>query len=249
MIETPYEIRELSGCAVAPTLRIYARVGSTNTLALTMSEEIRGNAAFLADEQTAGRGQYERTWVAPPRSGVLLSLLLRPPVTMRRPVVLTAWIAVAVRDVVAAVVGERVRLKWPNDVYVGGRKIAGILVESVARAGDPVFVVGVGLNVTQSREDFDGAGLANATSLNAEGASATTHEFAERLIRAADALCPVGAELEARWAEAFGLLATEVEAVGGDGRYRGRLTEMSFEMIRVGGEGLRPESVRSLSPA
>jgi BirA family biotin operon repressor/biotin-[acetyl-CoA-carboxylase] ligase len=101
----------------------------------------------VADHQTAGRGRQGRTWEAPPRSSLLLSVLLRPPATVRD--LCTMAVAVAATDAIAQVAGLTTKLKWPNDLVWPGdgserdRKLAGVLAES---DGDAV-VVGIGINV------------------------------------------------------------------------------------------------------
>lgn len=107
-------------------------------------------AAFLADMQTAGRGRGGHTWHSPPGENIYLSVVIRP----TRPACAIAAITLAIGLAVARVVERLVRsaamvaLKWPNDVFLDGRKIAGILVEGQLR-GDQVvsLVAGIGLNV------------------------------------------------------------------------------------------------------
>jgi BirA family biotin operon repressor/biotin-[acetyl-CoA-carboxylase] ligase len=94
---------------------------------------------LYADHQTAGRGRLDRAWDAPPRSNLLVSLLF----TSGDPVVLMRRVAIAAVDAVAATAGVTAELKWPNDVLVDGRKLAGLLAQRTAGA----TVIGVGLNV------------------------------------------------------------------------------------------------------
>jgi BirA family transcriptional regulator, biotin operon repressor / biotin---[acetyl-CoA-carboxylase] ligase len=106
-------------------------------------------AAFVSDCQTAGRGRGGHAWHSPARENVYLSLVLRLGLdpTALAPLPLVAGIAVA-RVVDIALAGDRARIKWPNDVYVDEKKIAGVLAETTTRAGEPpVAIVGVGLNV------------------------------------------------------------------------------------------------------
>jgi BirA family biotin operon repressor/biotin-[acetyl-CoA-carboxylase] ligase len=101
----------------------------------------------LAGEQTAGRGRHGREWMSP-RGGLYLSVLLDRPHRMdpTRPGPLALLGGVAVARALCGL-GLDARLKWPNDVRVRGRKIAGLLVDSVMRSGAPVYVLGVGVNV------------------------------------------------------------------------------------------------------
>ena len=124
------------------------RVGSTmdevaRLAALGASE----GTAVLAEAQTAGRGRAGRAWLAPPGSAILLSVLLRPPLPSSRLGALPLVIGVAVAEALEATAGVRPRLKWPNDVLLGERKIAGILVMTRTGGDDPFAVVGIGLNV------------------------------------------------------------------------------------------------------
>lgn len=119
---------------------------------------------FLADEQLAGRGRQGRSWVAPPGSSLLFSLVLRRGL---QPIHLTALCSVAVAEAVGASTSLLARIKWPNDVMIRDRKVCGILTEVVAgvrRRG--AAIVGVGLNVNL---DPAASGLpTTATSLSEE---------------------------------------------------------------------------------
>jgi BirA family biotin operon repressor/biotin-[acetyl-CoA-carboxylase] ligase len=99
-----------------------------------------------ADEQTAGRGRFGRRWVAPAGANVMFTLLLRPDARVLQQLSMAAALAVA--DGVRAAAGVEPAFKWPNDVQVGGRKLAGILIEAEFTGAEPQFaLVGVGLNV------------------------------------------------------------------------------------------------------
>src|SRR5262245_26870605 len=124
---------------------VYRRLDSTNSRAALLGEAGSEGLAVLADEQTAGRGQHGRSWQAPPRSGVLLSVLLYPPEALARPAVLTAWAAVSVCETVRRLTGWQPRIKWPNDVLLHGKKVCGILIEQSQLAGRLAAVVGIGL--------------------------------------------------------------------------------------------------------
>ena len=150
-------------------VRIYDCLDSTNTLALSFGDDpSRHGLVILARAQTAGRGQYGRTWQAPPESSVLMSVLLFPPPPLRRPALLTAWAAVSVCETILKLTNLQARIKWPNDVLIQGKKVCGILIEqrTTGHADFPLAtVVGIGLNVTQSADMFEQAGLPDAASL------------------------------------------------------------------------------------
>jgi BirA family biotin operon repressor/biotin-[acetyl-CoA-carboxylase] ligase len=106
-------------------------------------------ACAVCDEQTAGRGRLGRTWVVPPRTGILVSTLLRPPPERPAPELsLVGGLATALT--VEDALGLASQIKWPNDVMVDRKKVAGVLAE----AHDGAVVLGVGLNVNQTREEL-----------------------------------------------------------------------------------------------
>lgn len=123
----------------------------------------------VAEHQTSGRGRLDRAWVTPPRAALTFSVLLAPDkVPTRRWPWLPLLVGIAVSEAVRRVTGVETGLKWPNDVLVGDQKLAGILVERVERDhGDAVAVVGVGINVSTTREELP---VPNATSLALQGA-------------------------------------------------------------------------------
>lgn len=116
----------------------------------------------VADHQTAGRGRRGRPWLDEPGAGLLASILLRPSLPVARWPLYGFVTAVAVAEALRAAAGLDARLKWPNDVLVHGRKIAGVLLET---RGEPVLVIGVGVNVSQQEFPPDLAGLATSVAL------------------------------------------------------------------------------------
>ena len=106
-------------------------------------------AVVATDEQTAGRGRLGRLWDAPIGKAILASVLLRPPASRRLPE-LSLVAGVAVADAVESALGLSAQIKWPNDVLVNRRKVAGVLAE---KRGDAV-VLGIGVNVNQTRDEL-----------------------------------------------------------------------------------------------
>jgi BirA family transcriptional regulator, biotin operon repressor / biotin---[acetyl-CoA-carboxylase] ligase len=138
----------------------FAELDSTNRHLLDAARAGASDGLVaVADVQTAGRGRLDRTWQAPSGSSLLVSALVRTPGDAG-PVVMAA--AVALAGAVDRVAGVPARLKWPNDLVVGDRKLAGLLAE---RDGD-ALVVGAGCNVNWERFPEDLAG--SATSCNLE---------------------------------------------------------------------------------
>ena len=120
-----------------------AETGSTNADLLALARGGAGAGQVLwAGHQTAGRGRLGRTWEAPPGSSLLASILL--PVE-DVPFLVMARVALAAADACSRLSGLEVRLKWPNDLLVGDRKLAGLLAET--EAGSPTVVVGIGCNL------------------------------------------------------------------------------------------------------
>jgi BirA family biotin operon repressor/biotin-[acetyl-CoA-carboxylase] ligase len=120
-----------------------------STQLLLLGSDLPEGAIAVTDHQTGGRGRLGRTWDDAPATAVLVSVLLRPPRERRAPELsLVAALAVAVA--VEEATGLSTQIKWPNDVMLDRRKVAGILAEM----RDGVVVVGIGVNVNQSREQL-----------------------------------------------------------------------------------------------
>lgn len=152
--------------ALAPTpdltLELLPEAASTNQLA---AERARAGAPdgllVVADHQVAGRGRLDRSWQTPPGSAVTFSLLLRPDV----PAPAWPWLPLLTGHTVAkalTALGYDAAVKWPNDVLLDGRKVAGILVERVDTDAGPAAVVGIGINVGLAAEELP---VETATSL------------------------------------------------------------------------------------
>lgn len=153
------EQSRLAGTRFA-TVRIHDELPSTNT---ALVEEARSGApeglVLVADHQTAGRGRLGRTWSAEPGTALLVSVLLRPPLPIDEiPLVLMAA-GLAACDGVEAAAGFRPRLKWPNDLVVGDRKLAGLLSEA-AGGREPAVILGLGVNVSAGAYPAELAGEA-----------------------------------------------------------------------------------------
>ncbi|MEA3374977.1 MAG: biotin--[acetyl-CoA-carboxylase] ligase [Chloroflexota bacterium] len=155
------------------------RVGSTNDVAKELAS--RGapeGVVVVAEEQTAGRGRMDRRWVAPARSSLLCSILLRPQLSPRQANQLTMLCSMAAAAAIERVAGLPVLIKWPNDLVVRTtegeerperwRKVAGILTETGVVGGDLEFtVVGIGINVNVTRNELPHL-APDATSLRVE---------------------------------------------------------------------------------
>ncbi len=172
---------ELGTKVVGRRVAVWNRVESTNDLAAKAAiSQANDGLVILAEEQTKGRGRRGRSWASPPGSSILMSVLLFPSPVLDDLGWLTALGAVAVAEVVAELVGVEARIKWPNDVRVEGKKLAGILVE---RGQGTVLGIGVNVNV----EDFPADLLDSATSLQRlSGRPFDRSEVARSLIQRLD---------------------------------------------------------------
>jgi BirA family biotin operon repressor/biotin-[acetyl-CoA-carboxylase] ligase len=164
----PLRARELQRVLVVPgglwtEVRVVAETGSTNADVAALA---RGGAAegvvLVAEIQSAGRGRLGRTWSAPARSSIVVSVLLRPEVPTARLGWLPLLAGVALADAVGKVAVVDAALKWPNDLLVRSAtepdsdygKCAGLLAEAVHGPGVPAVVLGIGLNVSQRLDEL-----------------------------------------------------------------------------------------------
>lgn len=133
----------------APALVRLGRVDSTQTVAFALAADgAADRTVVVAQAQTAGRGRRGRLWLDEPGASLLTSIILRPRLEPARLPTLSLAAGVAVVEALERVTGLKPRLKWPNDVLVDGRKLAGILLES--RIGpSPLVVLGIGVNLAQ----------------------------------------------------------------------------------------------------
>jgi BirA family biotin operon repressor/biotin-[acetyl-CoA-carboxylase] ligase len=141
-------------------------VPSTNDVARQLAEAGQPEGTVVcAEEQTAGRGRMERTWVAPPYSSILMSIIVRPSVSLKHLGRLGMAFGLGLADAVQNETGLIALLKWPNDLMINGKKCAGMLSEA-AFLGERVehIVLGIGLNVNLNAASLTGA-LVQATSI------------------------------------------------------------------------------------
>lgn len=162
---------------------------STNDIA--WEAEARGAAegfVVFAERQTAGRGQYGRHWESAPYQGLWFSVLLRPPITLNESPRLTSLLAGVAAATIIEETGCAASIKPPNDIYVAGRKIAGVLVEGrTANDGSYIAVAGMGVNVNQTLEDFPAELRVTAGSLRmATGRQIQRGHLAVALLRKLD---------------------------------------------------------------
>jgi BirA family biotin operon repressor/biotin-[acetyl-CoA-carboxylase] ligase len=165
----PLDAEALTGLAPDLVVEILETATSTNAVAAERAREGVGEVrVVVAEHQTAGRGRLDRSWETPPRSALTFSLLLRPSVAATD----WPWLPLLTGYTVAKVLraqGYDATVKWPNDVLVDDRKVAGILVERVETESGPAAIVGVGLNVDLTADELP---VPTATSLAIASGSA-----------------------------------------------------------------------------
>ncbi len=148
-------------------LEVRAEVGSTNAEAAALAAAGAPHGTLVvAERQTAGRGRLGRTWDSPPGVGVWASWVLRPPLPATEAPRLGLLASVAAAEAIRGWTGAAALLKWPNDIEVAGRKVAGILAElSTEGSGIRHVVLGIGINVNQAETDFPPPLAGRATSV------------------------------------------------------------------------------------
>lgn len=146
----------------------YASVTSTNDVARELAESGAGEGTtVVAEEQTAGRGRFGRSWLSPRSEGLYHSLILRPDIPPSDAPVLTLVAAVALAELVRERYHPAVDIKWPNDVLIRERKFAGILAEAeMVHNALSYVIIGIGINLNQT--SFPPEVAAQATSIKLE---------------------------------------------------------------------------------
>jgi BirA family biotin operon repressor/biotin-[acetyl-CoA-carboxylase] ligase len=134
---------------------VLQQTGSTNDAILEVARDSKEGLVLFAEQQTAGRGQRGNRWESPARKGLCFSILLRPKIDIHESTGLTAWAAGAVANTIRKEFSLAPTIKLPNDVHIDRRKVAGVLVEMRAQdKAQHLAIVGVGINVNQSWQDF-----------------------------------------------------------------------------------------------
>ncbi len=231
----PDEIRRTLRTAwLGHTLWSYSETGSTNDIALARAAEgAPEGAVVLAEAQRRGRGRFHRKWFSPPGANILASVILRPELHPSLVSQLVIAAAVAVAETLRSLHGLDAHIKWPNDVCVCGRKIAGVLAELSAEAEQINHVViGIGLNVNMAPSQLPKAVRSTASSVQIELGHAISRldvlgellvhleRWYERWRR--DGFAPV----KARWAELSSSLGRRVEVVSGKAKITGLVADL-----------------------
>ena len=170
-------------------IKWFDELESTNDELLRHVGDYDNLSVVAAVNQTAGRGQRGNRWLSAPGDNLTFSLLLKPvALPVREAMAISCWASLAVRDALQGV-GVSAVIKWPNDLYVGNRKITGMLVENGLEGPDIAWsVVGIGINLNQT--EFPGE-LMNATSVRRlTGRTVDPASFLETICRGLEGLLP-----------------------------------------------------------
>jgi BirA family biotin operon repressor/biotin-[acetyl-CoA-carboxylase] ligase len=236
-------------------------VDSTNLEAWRLVDRGDGpdGAMVIAEAQTAGRGRGENSWHSPPGAGLWFSVILRLDLPGERMALLTQMVGLQISLALEKLLGFRTLVKWPNDLHLDGRKVAGILTEARSQANKAtVAVVGIGLNVNQEPGEFPGELSELATSLRQH--AGWPLDRAKILDASLDGLaesrdCLAGSSLEKQdeqLAERSAILQRRVRIVGHGGEVTGEVVEQSLTGgLKLRTEGGKPvtyggESIHSL---
>ncbi len=186
---------------------VYDQTDSTNDRAAHLGREgVAGGVAIFAEKQSAGRGRFGRRWDSGSHLGLWFSILLRPALPLALWPRITTCAAVSIAAAIERQVPLQTRIKWPNDVQIRGRKVAGILMETgLDTSRVPFAVLGIGLNANQQPEQFPEELRTKATSLSQE---------AGHLVDRAALAVAIFEELQARWdllASGFDVILSEAQ--------------------------------------
>ncbi|MBQ7886715.1 MAG: biotin--[Clostridia bacterium] len=152
-----------AGCEIV----CFEEIDSTNKYARKIAREnAKHGTLVIADKQTAGRGRRGRGWISPEGEGIFMSLIVRPDAPPAQAAKLSLTLALAVAGAIERETGLDARIKWPNDIVIGGRKVCGLLLEMDATAEKVESIVaGVGINVHQTAFDEEIARTASSLDL------------------------------------------------------------------------------------
>ena len=176
-------LRSLATQTLGRRMEVHAQLDSTNNRAKRLAAQGAPHGTLIcADSQTAGRGRFGRTFFSPEHSGVYVSYILRPRLPAERAVMITSMAAVAVARAIEALADVDVKIKWVNDLYIGGRKVCGILCEASMdfESGQLEYVVlGIGVNVARMDFPEDLAGIATSVGNECDRAVSRSRLIAE----------------------------------------------------------------------
>jgi BirA family biotin operon repressor/biotin-[acetyl-CoA-carboxylase] ligase len=211
-------------------IRVFEETTSTNDVIEKLARDgVKEGVVVFAESQTRGRGRLGRKWMSPAKQGLWFSVLLRPDLRPQETTRLNVASATALRRAIESQTGLKPEIKWPNDILIQGKKVAGILTELSGELDHVKYVVlGIGVDVNLSQGDFPAELRKLATSLKAElGKPVSRPELAVVILRELDldyARITSGqfAAVADEWEEHGTTIGQEVTIRTGDRRIRGR---------------------------
>lgn len=210
----------------------FEEVDSTNDVARSSARQAGADGLVIfAESQRRGRGRQGRRWISPTGRNLLLSTLLCEAVDTLSPEAVTIAAGLAVAEAVEQETHLSAELKWPNDVLVGGAKVAGILVERRVEHGTAAMVIGLGVNVAAA-PPADLVDQPVTCLASAAGAAVDRTELARAILRRLDAWIEriaAGelAELHDAWVEHCGMLHERITAISAGREYVGRVVDVN----------------------
>jgi BirA family biotin operon repressor/biotin-[acetyl-CoA-carboxylase] ligase len=211
-------------------IRVFQETTSTNDIVEKLARDgVKEGVVVFAESQTKGRGRLGRKWISPAHKGLWFSILLRPSLRPQEATQLTVASATALRRAIQNETGLKPEIKWPNDILIGGKKVAGILTELSAEV-DRVkhIILGIGVDVNLDANEFPADLRKMATSLKIEtGETVSRAELATAILRELDfdyaRICsgkfPAVAD---EWEENCATIGRNVTVQIGDRKIRGR---------------------------
>jgi BirA family biotin operon repressor/biotin-[acetyl-CoA-carboxylase] ligase len=216
-------------------IRVFEQTTSTNDIAARLAQDgVKEGVVIFAESQSKGRGRLGRSWISPPRKGLWFSILLRPNMRPQAATQLTVAAATALARAIQQQTEIEPDIKWPNDILIGGKKVAGILTELTAeleRVKDIVLGIGVDVNIDEFPADLRKI----ATSLKIEtGSNVDRPALAAAMLRELDRdyarICAGEfAEVAEEWQERCTTIGEEVSIRLGDRVVRGLAESLDSE--------------------
>lgn len=153
-------------------IEVFKTIDSTNDMAkLKASQGAKEGTVIIAEEQTKGKGRNGRSFFSPTSTGIYLSLILRPRINAKDSLCITTAAAVAVAKSIEKITKQEAKIKWVNDIYIGDKKVCGILTEAafnLEAGGLEYAVLGIGINVKTPKDGFPKELRSIATTLGCE---------------------------------------------------------------------------------
>jgi BirA family biotin operon repressor/biotin-[acetyl-CoA-carboxylase] ligase len=211
-------------------IRVFEQTTSTNDVIEKLARDgVKEGAVVFAESQTKGRGRLGRKWISPERKGLWFSVLLRPDLRPQETTQLTVASATALRRAIQSETGLRPEIKWPNDIVIGGKKVAGILTELSAELDKVRHVIlGIGVDVNLGAGEFPPELRKLATSLKIEsGKMISRAGLATAILRELDSdyarICGgFFADVADEWQDHCKTIGRQVTIQIGERRIRGR---------------------------